>query len=202
MGINKQAVVSDGRVYENINKTPRIKKLKKRLKREQRKFSRKLRINKKTKQKEVNLVTNLKGSNVAKQRLKLQKAHYRLTCARLDHLYKIAADLVSTSPAFITIEDLNVKGMMKNHHLTRSISECAFYTLRTILTQKCHDRGIELRVADRWYPSSKTCSTCGVIKQQLNLSDRVYECSTCGTSIDRDHNAAMNLKHCNKFIVA
>ena len=218
MGINVQAAVSDGRMYENINKTPRVKKLKKRLKREQRKLSRKLECNRKNLKTEVEAATNTHtgtsahtpkgtrpkavagtGSNVAKQRRKLQKAHRRLTCVRRDYLNKIAAELVSKNPAFITIEDLNVKGMMKNHHLARSIAECEFYYFRMVLTQKCHEYGIELRVVDRWYPSSKTCSVCGAVKHDLKLSDRAYECLVCGTVNDRDYNAAVNLKQCKKF---
>ena len=208
MGINVQAAVSDGRMYENINKTPRVKKLKKRLKHEQRKLSRKLENNKKKQKKEVESATKSNcthmgtGSNVAKQRRKLQKAHRRLTCVRRDYLNKIAAELVSGNPAFITIEDLNVKGMMKNHHLARSIAECKFYYFRMVLTQKCHDYGIELRVVDRWYPSSKTCSVCRAVKHDLKLSDRAYECPVCGAVYDRDYNAAVNLRKCNKFAVA
>ena len=92
-----------------------------------------------------------------------------------------------------------MKGMMKNHHLARSIAECEFYYFRMVLTQKCHEYGIELRVVDRWYPSSKTCSVCGAVKRDLKLSDRAYECPVCGTVNDRDYNAAVNLKQCKKF---
>lgn len=202
MGIKSQAAVSDGRMYENINKTLRVRKLKKRLKREGRKLSRKLDRNKKNIKKEVNAAAKRTWSNVAKQRKKLQKAHRRLTCVRRDYLNKIAAELVSVRPEFITIEDLNVKGMMKNRHLARSIAECEFFYFRMILTRKCHERDIELRLAGRWYPSSKACSVCGNVKHDLKLSDRVYDCPVCGAVIDRDYNAAVNLKNCDKFAVA
>ncbi len=190
------AVCSNGKVYKNINKSSRTKKLEKKLKREQRKLSRKYESLKKSKNK-------LKGEatrqNIRKQKLKVQKIHHKLDCIRTDYLNKAVSELVKTKPKWITLEDLNVKGMMKNRHLSKAVAQQKFFAFRTKLTDKCKEYGIELRLADRFYPSSKLCYNCGSIKFDLKLSDRTYICAECGYTADRDFNASLNLRDCPTY---
>ncbi len=197
LGVKSFAVISDGRDYPNINKTERTRKLIRRLKREQRKFSRK--IHKLKQRKEVAASKKCKHSNLDKQRLKVQRAYLKLTNKRHDYINKTVHEIVSKRPEYITIEDLNVSGMLKNRHLSRAIASCEFWYFGALLERKCLEYGIELRIADRFYASSKTCSRCGHIKKDLKLKDRVYECTECGLVIDRDYNAALNLRSCTKI---
>ena len=197
LGVKSFAVISDGRTYPNINKTERARKLIRRLKREQRKFSRK--IHKIKQRKEEAASKKCKRSNLDKQRLKVQRAYMKLSNKRHDYINKTVHEIVSTRPEYITIEDLNVSGMMKNRHLSRAIAECEFYYFRALLERKCREYGIQLQIANRFYASSKTCSRCGHIKRDLKLEDRVYECAECGLVIDRDYNAALNLRSCMKI---
>ncbi|MBR0152051.1 MAG: transposase [Synergistaceae bacterium] len=178
LGIKSFAVISDGRTYANINKAGQTRKLIRRLKREQRKFSRK--IQKLKQRKEETATKECKRSNLDKQRQKVQRAYMKLTNKRHDYINKTVHEIVSTRPEYIVMEDLNVSGMMKNHHLARAIAESEFYYFRTLLERKCREFGIELRIVDRFYASSKTCSRCGHVKRDLQLSDRVYECTECG----------------------
>ena len=200
LGIKSFAVISDGRNYPNINKSERARKLIKRLKREQRKFSRK--IHKLKLRKEETDGKKCKRSNLDKQRLKVQRAYMRLVNKRHDYINKTVHEIVSVRPEYIAIEDLNVSGMLKNRHLSRAIAESEFYYFRVLLERKCREYGIELRIVNRFYASSKTCSRCGHIKRDLKLSDRVYECTECGLVIDRDYNAALNLRSCKKYSTA
>lgn len=196
LGLEKFAVVSNGNVYKNINKTSKIKQLEKKLKREQRCLSRKY----------EQLKNNKKGEsthkNINKQKLKVQKIHLKLNNIRTDYINKIVSDLVKTKPSYITIEDLNISGMIKNKYLSKSISNQKFYEFRQKLTFKCKIYGIELRIADRFYPSSKICHNCGNIKKGLKLSDRIYKCSVCGEIIDRDLNASLNLRDTKSYVLA
>ena len=153
----KISIRSDGIVHENINKTIRVKKIEKRLRREQRFLSRKFENIKKRGEKSV---TN-KRANIDKNILRVQKLHARLTNIRLAYVKSIVNDVVKTKPTFITVEDLNVKGMMKNKHLSKAVAKQCFYTFQTWLLAKCEEYGIELRQVDRFYPSSKLCSCCG-----------------------------------------
>ena len=193
LGLKEFAVVSNGKTYKNINKTVRIKKLEKQLKREQRSLSR--------------MYENLKRggatqrANIQKQKLKVQKLHHKLDNIRTDYINKTIAEIVKTKPSYITIENLNVKGMMKNRHLSKAVASQKFYEFRVKLQAKCYENGIELRVVDRWYPSSKLCHCCGTIKKDLKLSDRIYKCS-CGYIEDRDFNAAINLKDAKTYEIA
>ncbi|WP_219908937.1 RNA-guided endonuclease InsQ/TnpB family protein [Enterococcus mundtii] len=139
--------------------------------------------------------------NIGKQVLKVQKLHKRLTDIRRDRANKIVSELVKTKPAYITIEDLNVKGMMKNRHLSKAVREQSFYTFRKKLADKCKVYDIELRLVDRFYPSSKLCYKCGHKKVELKLSERTYHCENCGYVADRDHNACMNLKDVKEYKV-
>lgn len=195
LGIKDFAICSNNMVFKNINKTSNIKKLEKKLKREQRKLSRKYEILKKrggsaTKQ------------NISKQKLKVARLHERLTNIRTDYINKVVSQLIEQNPSSITIEDLNVKGMMKNRHLSKAVAQQNFYNFRSKLTNKCIQNDIELRIVDKWYPSSKTCSQCGSYKSDLKLSDRIYKCDSCGIEIDRDFNASLNLKYATTYKLA
>ncbi|MBG9585305.1 transposase [Bacillus thuringiensis] len=196
LGIKDFAVRSDGKTHKNINKTVQVKKIEKRLKREQRSLSRKFEnIRKRGEQP----VTN-KRANINKNILRVQKLHARLANIRLAYVKSIVNDVVKTKPTFITVEDLNVKGMMKNKHLSKAVAQQCFYAFKTWLSTKCREYGIELRQADRFYPSSKMCSCCGQKKSDLKLSDRVYKCE-CGNVIDRDLNASINLLQAKKYTI-
>ena len=199
LGVKDFAVCSNGKVYKNINKSSRIRKLEKKLKREQHRLSRKYESLKKSK-------NNLKGEvtrqNIRKQKLKVQKLYHRLDCIRTDYLNKAVSELVKTKPKWITLEDLNVRGMMKNKHLSKAVAQQKFFEFRTKLTAKCKEYGIELRLVDRFYPSSKLCHKCGCIKPDLKLSDRTYTCSECGYTADRDFNASLNLRDCLTYQIA
>lgn len=139
--------------------------------------------------------------NIQKQIVKVQKLHQRLNNIRTDYINKTISSIVKQEPSFITIEDLNVSGMMKNKHLAKAVAQQKFYEFRTKLISKCNQNNIQLRIVDRFYPSSKTCSCCGSIKKDLKLSDRTYRCS-CGLAIDRDLNASINLANVKKYKIA
>ena len=192
LGLKDFAIVSNGKTYQNINKSARLKKLERQLIREQRCLSRKY---EKLKEGEST------QKNIQKQKLKVQRLHHRIDNIRADYINKTIAEMVKTKPSYITIEDLNVKGMMKNRHLAKAVASQKFYEFRTKLKAKCNENGIELRVVDRWYPSSKICHCCGTIKKDLKLSDRIYRCD-CGYIEDRDFNAALNLRDALTYEVA
>ena len=197
LGLKDFAILSDGTKYKNINKTVAIRKLKKKLKREQKRLSRKLENKKKVGEKPVTCFIN-----ISKNILKIEKLYHRLTAIRTDYVNQVINNIVKREPSYIVIEDLNVRGIMKNRHLAKAIAECKFYEFRFKLTAKCHERGIELRIANRFYPSSKTCHECGHVKRDLKLSDRTYVCSECGNTIDRDYQAALNLRDVEEYEVA
>ena len=193
LGLKDLAIVSNGKTYRNINKSAGLKKLEKQLIREQRSLSRKYENLKKGE--------STQRANIQKQRLKVQKLHHKMDNIRTDHINKTIAEIVKTKPSYITIEDLNVKGMMKNRCLSKAVASQKFYEFRTRLKAKCDENGIELRVADRFYPSSKTCHHCGSVRKNLKLSDRIYRCE-CGYVADRDLNAALNLKDAKTYRIA
>ena len=193
LGLKDFAIVSNGKTYRNINKSAGLKKLEKQLIREQRSLSRKYENLKKGE--------STQRANIQKQRLKVQKLHHKMDNIRTDHINKTIAEIVKTKPSYITIEDLNVKGMMKNRCLSKAVASQKFYEFRTRLKAKCDENGIELRVADRFYPSSKTCHHCGSVRKNLKLSDRIYRCE-CGYVADRDFNAALNLKDAKTYRIA
>ena len=193
LGLKDFAIVSNGKTYKNINKSAKLKKLEKKLIREQRSLSRKYENLKKGE--------STQKRNIQKQRLKIQKLHHRIDNIRTDYINKTIAEIVKTKPSHITIEDLNVSGMMKNRHLSKAVASQKFYEFRTKLLAKCKENGIELRVADRWFPSSKTCHCCKSIKKDLKLSDRLFRCD-CGYIEDRDFNAALNLRDATTYEVA
>ena len=186
LGIKDLAICSDGNTYKNINKNQTVKKLEKRKRRLQRSVSRKYEHNKKG-------GSYCKTNNIVKKEKLLLKVNHRLANIRKDYLNQTTSEIVNRKPRFICIEDLNVSGMMKNRHLSKAVQNQGFFEFRKQLEYKCNDRGIQLIVADRFYPSSKRCSCCGKIKKDLRLSDRTYKCE-CGNVIDRDFQASLNLK--------
>ena len=186
LGITALAVCSDNNKYKNINKSQTVKKLEKQKRRLQRSISRSYEKNKKGKK-------YCKTNNVIKKEKLLLRVSHRLTDIRNNYLHQTTTEIVNRKPRFICIEDLNVSGMMKNKHLSKAVQNQGFYEFHRQLEYKCKDKGIRLVVADRFYPSSKLCSCCGNIKKDLKLSDRIYKCE-CGNVIDRDYQAALNLK--------
>lgn len=189
LGIKELAICSDGTIYGNINKTVKVKKLEKRLRRLQRKVSRKYQNNKEGS-------TFVKTCNIIKLEKEIKLLQRRLSNIRKNHLHQATSFIVKTKPRRIVIEDLNVSGMMKNRHLAKAIQKQGFYEFRRQLEYKTKNKGIELVIANRFFPSSKTCSNCGTINKDLKLSDRVFNCE-CGFSIDRDLNASINLANYN-----
>ena len=193
LGLKDFAIISNGKTYQNINKSRKVKKLEKQLRREQRGLSRQYEYLKKGE--------STQRANIQKQKLKVQKLHHRLDNIRTDYINKTIAQIVKTKPSYITIEDLNVSGMMKNRHLSKAVASQKFYEFKTKLKGKCDDNNIELRIVDRWFPSSKLCHCCGSIKKDLKLSDRIYKCN-CGYVEDRDLNASLNLKDALTYEIA
>lgn len=199
LGLKDFAICSNGVTKKNINKTKTVKKAEKKLKREQRKLSRKYESLKLRNKKMKGEATR---QNIQKQVVRVQKLHQRLANIRTDYINKTVSELVKQKPSFITIENLAISNMMKNRHLAKSVAQQKFYEFRTKLISKANENNIEVRIVDRFYPSSKTCSCCGSYKKDLKLSDRVYKCDNCNTSIDRDLNASINLANAKKYKVA
>ena len=194
LGIKTLATCSDGARVPNIKTFRRVRILQKRLKRLQRKVSRKYLINKCNKYN--------KTKNIIKLEKQMKLIHRSIRNIRINHIRKFVSVLVKKQPKYIAIEDLNVKGMMKNKHLVKDIANCSFYTIREHLIRKATERNIVVRLVDRFYPSSKTCSNCGFYKKDLKLSQRVYNCNHCQEKIDRDLNASLNIAKTDKYILA
>ena len=193
LGIKDLAICCDGNTYKNINKTQRVKKLEKRKRRLQRSISRKYEKNKKGE-------SYCKTSNIIKREKELLKLNHRLTNIRQNYLHQTTSEIIKREPSFICIEDLNVKGMMKNRHLSKAIQQQCFGEFRRQIEYKSAWNNISVIIADRFFPSSKLCSCCGAIKKDLKLSDRVYKCE-CGNVIDRDYQAALNLKKYGEMVL-
>ena len=173
LGIKDLIITSDGKRIDNKKF---LKQTEKKIKHLQRLYSKKK-----------------KGSkNQEKARLKLAIAHEKLSNKRKDYLHKLTTSLVKEN-SIICIEDLNVKSMMKNHNLAKSIADCSFSTIRSMLEYKCNWYSRKLVIIDRWNPSSKTCNNCGYIKEDLSLKDREWDCPNCHLHHDRDINAAKNI---------
>ena len=194
LGIKTLATVSDGTKVPNIKTFRRVRILNKRLKRLQRKVSRKYRINKCNK--------HNKTKNIIKLEREIKLIHRSLKNIRINHIRKFISELVKKQPQYIAIEDLNVKGMMKNKHLAKDIANCSFYSIREHLIRKANERRIAVRLVDRFYPSSKTCSNCSSYKKDLKLSQRVFHCNSCQEKIDRDFNASLNIAKTDKYVLA
>lgn len=195
LGIKDLAICSNENTYKNINKTKKVKKLEKKKRRLQRKISKKYLINKEGS-------SYKKTCNIIKSEKKLLKLNHKLTNIRDNYLHQTTSEIIKRNPSFITIEDLNVSGMMKNKHLSKSVQQQKFYEFRRQLEYKCKWNNIELRIVDRYFPSSKLCHECGSVNKDLKLSDRIYICPECGNVIDRDYQASLNLKDATIYNVA
>ena len=194
LGIKTLATVSDGTTVPNIKTFRRVRILNKRLRRLQRKVSRKYLINKCNK--------HNKTKNIIKLEKQIKLIHRSIKNIRINHIRKFISELLKKQPQYIAIENLNVKGMMKNKYLTRDIVNCSFYTIREHLIRKATERHIAVRLVDRFYPSSKTCSNCGSYKKDLKLNQRLYHCVNCQEKIDRDLNASLNIAKTDKYELA
>ena len=186
LGVKELAVVAFGDeqiVFHNKNKSKKVRQLRRKLKHLQRNLARKYRTN--GSYEETNAVKELKDQ--------IKRLYFHIANIQRDYIHQTAHTLVSLLPRIVTMEDLNVKGMMKNRHLSRAIQEQCFYEFLRQMEYKCEWNGIEFVTADRYYPSSKTCSCCGSYLKDLKLKDRTYNCPVCGLKIDRDYNAAINL---------
>lgn len=186
LGIKDLAVCSDGHTYSNINKTDKVKRLEKSKHRKQRQISRKYELNKQGNK-------YVKTKNIAKAEVSLLKLTHKLTNIRKNYIHQVTTEIVKREPSFIVIEDLNVTGMMNNKHLSKAIQQQNLAEFVNTLTYKAGQNNIEIVYADRFYPSSKLCSNCGTVKQDLKLKDRVFKCNSCELEIDRDYNASLNL---------
>ncbi|MEI4619896.1 RNA-guided endonuclease InsQ/TnpB family protein [Bacillus cereus] len=195
IGIKDFAICSHDVTFKNINKTQKIKRLEKSLKRQQKSLSRKYEYLKKRGEKSAT------KKNINRQILVIQKLHNHLANIREEYIRYVVNTLVKAKPKYITIEDLHVKGMMKNRHLSRAVFVQKFYRFREWLTYRCNEYGIELRIVHRFYPSSKTCSCCGYKKVDLRLSDRIFKCDNCDVEMDRDFNASLNLKYATEYTI-
>lgn len=193
VGLKDLAICSNRKEpYKNINKTKKIKKLEKRLRRLQRKVSRKYESNLKSSQNKEGR-SYVKTSNIIKLEKNIRKLYKNLDNIRTDYRHKVTTEIVKTKPSRIVMESLNVKGIMKNRHLSKAVAQQGFYEFKAMIQYKCERYGIEFVEADKWYPSSKTCSRCGYVKPKLSLSEREFVCEGCGDVIDRDKNASINL---------
>lgn len=186
LGIKDLAICSDKNIYKNINKTSKVKKIEKKRRRLQRQISRKYELNSEGR-------SYKKTSNIKKLEKELLKVNQRLTNIRHNYLHQTTTEIINRKPIFIVLESLNVVGMMKNKHLAKAIQQQCFYEFYRQIQYKCLWNNIKFIEADRFYPSSKTCSECGSVKKQLKLSEREYICEECGCVIDRDYNASVNL---------
>lgn len=193
LGIKTLVTVSDGTTVPNIKTFRRVRILTKRLKRLQRKLSRKYRINKCNK--------HHKTKNIIKLEQQIKLIYRSIKNIRINHIRKFVSELVKKQPQYIAIEDLNVKGMMKNKYFAKDVANCSFYTIKEHLIRKAKERQIPVRLVDRFYPSSRLCSTCSSYKPDLKLSQRVYHCCNCGIRLDRDFNASINIANTNEYVL-
>ena len=197
LGLKYLAIISDGRVFRCINKDVKIKKLEKQLRRAQRRFNHKYESRKMGNNENV-----ISFANIEKQKLKIQKLYRRITRIREDYENKTVHEIIKQRPAYITVEHLNIVGMMKNRFLAKALASQRLGSLLVKLQRKSFIVGIEFRKVDRFYPSSKTCHACGYIHKGLKLKDRVYVCPECGYTADRDYNASLNLRDAKEYQVA
>ena len=186
LGVKDLATCSNGEVYANISKAPKTKKQSKKLRRLQRRASRKYEMNKKGKE-------YVKTRNIMKLEKKIRLAHRKIANIRLNHIHQTTTAIAKTKPSRVVMESLNVSGMMKNRHLSKAIAGQGFYNFKRILEYKCNFYSIKFVEASRFYPSSKTCCLCGYIKRDLKLTERIFKCPDCNNEIDRDYQASINL---------
>jgi len=199
LGLKELAILNDGTLYPNKNKSSRVRRIRKRLRRLQRKLSRQYEALKARRQKEGKSATDL---NLAKTQQKVQRLYQRLTNIQSDYQNKIIAAVVRTKPQWVALEDLNVKGMMKNRHLAKAVSYQGFYNFRIKLIAKCQQLSIPVHLTGRFEPTSKLCHQCGYKKVDLKLSERTYQCPKCCYTADRDINAALNIRDTENFELA
>ncbi len=186
LGIKDLAICSNGMTFKNINKTGVVKQLEKRLRRLQRRVSCKYLKNKEGSK-------FVKTGNIIKLENQIRLLHRKLANIRSNHIHQATNMIVKSKPSRVVMETLNIKGMMSNKHLSKAIAKQCLYEFKRQMKYKCEFNGIEFIEADKWYPSSKTCSGCGHVKKRLSLSERTYICEECGCVIDRDYNASINL---------
>ncbi len=194
LGVKDLAICSSGHIYRNINKMSRVRRLKKKQRRLQRKISRKYKLNKKGE-------SYQKTRSIIRSEKQLLRVTHKLTDIRTNYIQQVTTEIIKREPSFIVLEDLNVKGMIKNKHLARAVQEQKLAEFIRIMQYKSEWHGISLITADRFYASSKICSICGNVKKDLKLSDRTYNCAHCGAVIDRDLNASINLYHYGESII-
>ena len=209
----KDQFITRGLAIPSINRSNKIRQLEKKLRQKQRSLSRRYESNmankvyyksgaKKGQLKSFDWKRPLhECKNLQKQQLIVNKLYERLSRIRTGYNQKALQSILKRKPSFIVIEDLNVKGLMKNKHLSKAISQAQWYQSRVFLQQQCEKLGIELRLATRFYPSSKLCSNCGYKNVNLKLKDRSWECPDCHVVHDRDENAAINLERCTDYTV-
>ena len=191
LGLKELATCSNGMVFHNVTKSKEYRKINKSLKQKQRQVSRKYEMNKQGNK-------FIKTSNIKKLERRIQKKRIKLDNIKKDYFHKSSTALVRTKPKAIVLEDLNVAGMRKNKYLSHSLQETSISTFKQMLINKAESHGIEVVLADRFYPSSQICSHCGN-RRSIKLSERTYKCPVCGLEIDRDLNASINLKHYREF---
>jgi len=195
LGLKDLAICSDiNEPYKNINKSKRMKQLEKKKKRLQRQVSRKYEDNK-------DGTKFIKTKNIIKLEKSIKKVQHKLNGIRNNYTHQTTSEIIKREPSFITIEDLNVSGMMKNRHLSKAIQQQNFYEFRRQIQYKGNWGNSEIRIADRWYPSSKTCHDCGYIYKDLKLSEREWICPSCSNVVNRDKNASLNLRDTEKYKV-
>jgi len=187
LGIKDLAICSDGKTYGNINKTKKMRRLEKQKKRLQRQVSRKYEENR-------DGLKYIKTKNIIKLEFKIKSVQHKLNGVRNNYLQQTTTEIVKTKPSFVSLEDLNISGMMKNKHLSKAIQQQSLYKFGRQLKYKGIWNHIEVRIVDRWYPSSKTCHECGNVNKLLTLNDREWVCTGCGIILDRDFNASLNLR--------
>ena len=185
LGLKDLAIASDKTKVESIAKSREYRRIKKRRRRLQRQISRKYK---------KGGSRYRKTQNIVKSERKLLKLNRRLTNLRHNHIHQVTTGIVERNPSFICLEDLNVQGMMANKYLAESVQDQGLYEFRRQIEYKAERAGIPVIIASRWYPGSKTCNRCGYIKKNLKLKERTYRCPECGLVIDRDYNAALNLR--------
>lgn len=186
LGIKELAVVSFGNecvVFGNKNKSRQMRQLRRKLAHHQRNLARKYRMN----------GSYAETRGIRRDKEKIRRLYYHISNSQKDYIHQTTHKLISMRPKRVVMEDLNVRGMMKNRHLSKAVQEQCFYEFIRQMRYKCEWNGIEFVQADRFYPSSRTCSCCGGYKKELKLSDRIFHCTECGAELDRDYNAAINL---------
>lgn len=196
LGLKNFAVMSNNNVFKNINKTTKVLKLTKILKRRQRRFSKQLLLRKQKGD------ATASAKNIDKSALKVQKIYFKLANIRANYINSVVNYVAKTKPAYVAIEDLDIKGMLKNRHLSKAVANQSFYAFRCKLINKCKAIGTQVRIVNRWFASSKTCSVCGHKYTNLKLHDRIFVCPQCGYTTDRDFNAAVNLNNSADYVLA